>query len=100
MCSCKNCYWNNRRYRGQWCELRGVKPDNSICNNFKYECSCGGEAEYEYENKFYCKHCLFGKFNVRSKTITYYQSKEGRELGTNKDIDEVIYKLDKNIKHV
>lgn len=94
--SCDNCYW--RPYLDDWCVYKINEPQECICNEHAYVCcECDDKSEYKYKDKYYCLDCLLKEFDVEEYTTTHYHI-DGRPLGSDEDMSEVIENLDGNIK--
>lgn len=52
-----------------------------------------------YQGEGYCSQCIIEKFNVEESTTTYYYL-DGRELGSDDDIDEVVINLSDDIEEI
>ncbi|HHD2753247.1 TPA: hypothetical protein ACOTG0_002056 [Clostridium perfringens] len=94
---CDNCYW---KYEGteEHCVYRNEEPEEKTCDEYSSSCSsCDDGAEYVYEGECYCSQCIIEKFNVEESTTTYYYL-DGKELGSDDDIDEVIRNLSDDIE--
>lgn len=85
--TCDNCYW---RIRGDQC-IKKLEPKNR-CEGHNYECECGSEAEYKYEDDFYCADCIMEHLDIDTYTTTHY-TLDGGYLGCDDDLEEVIDRI-------
>lgn len=96
--NCSNCYCkyiDEKRH----CAWSSKEPVNQICEEFVPMCSCDEEALYKYEGEYYCTECLLDKFDVEEYTKTIY-CKNGRYLGDDDSMSEVIENLDEDIEEL
>lgn len=94
MKSCDNCYWADKT---GGCFFHTDKPP--ACNDHDYICcECEGEkAEYKYNGKHYCTECILKEFGVEEYIVTHYY-KDGEQLGSDDDTEEVISNLNSGIE--
>lgn len=85
--SCDNCYWHSA-IDDEEC-IKKLKPKDRECEEHTYECECGSEAEYKYEDDFYCTDCMVEQVGIDTYTTTHYMC-DGEYLGCDDDLDEVI----------
>lgn len=100
MKSCSNCYWKFK-YNKEYCACFDDKPNEMICDEYYPRCSwCGEEvASHKYEGECYCAKCLLEKFDVEEYTETHYMV-DGKYLGSDDDMDEVIGNLSDDIEEL
>lgn len=97
--SCDNCYWKYGCGEDH-CACEDKEPKGKLCDEYRPECStCTDSAEYIYQGEGYCSQCIIEKFNVEESTTTYYYL-DGRELGSDDDIDEVVRNLSDDIEEI
>ena len=83
-----------------YCSYQEVKPRENTCNKHRFKCNiCGDCANYIFNDRYYCLDCLLNKFNCESSTTTHYFL-DGEYLGSDDDIDKVIFALDDGISEI
>jgi hypothetical protein len=96
--SCENCSHNNNR--NEWeCVFKTKKPEKNICHLHSFKCcGCNGHgSDYLFKEKYFCCACLLEELGVQEGPANHYYL-QGRYIGTEDDIEDVIPNLDDGIE--
>lgn len=95
--NCSDCYFKSKTL--DECYLGYDTQQSKDCDYFRPECKCGCDADYLYDDTYYCKECLLKEFGVETYTVEHYML-DGEYLGDEDDLDEVIENLSEKIIRV